>query len=266
MQACSLLTSLDDLHGDAAAPVDATSSDVAVDAGGGDVADVVAPDVSLPFCPTLDASNVLFCEDFDQTDAAFFPNWTPFGVTPQRDGVSFSSAPFALLATAPASDSGATQQSYIQRTYNTSPSHVVFSFDALVATADTLGNYAYVNQLSIYTDAGEHTEYRVEASQTKTQFVVSVTPGTAVSTFTLPNAWLGGGWHHVVMDLEVAAIPATATITIDGTVQLADASAPAATFGAGGKMIIKAGIASTSPTPETGWAIDIDNVVVQTPP
>ncbi len=59
------------------------------------------------------------------------------------------------------------------------------------------------------------------------------------------------------------AIPATATVTVDGKIEVGpNAPASVATVGANGKILFKAGIYSAA-SPQSGWAFDIDNTVAQ---
>lgn len=257
---CSLLVSLDSLRSsdgggpdaEADAPVDAN------DAG----ADSSAPSA---FCANVDAANVVLCEDFDETDAATFAGWSAVG-TVARDDVAWTSPPFSLTTSTPQQlDAAASAPAaHIRRTFAQPVSTVRASFAARIDQFDTLSSAAYLNQVTI-TSGGIDVQYRVVAYASQLNFQAHIPSGQDAATqsanFPL-TMWTKGTWHHVVVDIDVAATPAALTVTVDGLVAVPDAGVAFAAFGAGQSMDVQAGIYYAS-TPENGWSVRVDDVLVQ---
>jgi hypothetical protein len=271
--ACSLLTTVDDLGGhDGGGSVDGGDVDTVKDVGPIDVVSIDAGDggdaSAGPFCATLDASNVLFCDDFDEADGAFFPNWASNGVAPTRDTQHVRSAPYAVRVSLPPVDGGGGSSGYILRNIAATNTHVVVSYDAYVGLLDATNQPIKINQLYAISTSPAFTNYLVSISQTATRFVVSASPdggGAVQSTYAFSSTWPAGTWHHVVMDLQLALNPVVATVTVDGKVEVANVAAPVATLGPPTSVQLRAGIFSILNATSTVEA-NVDNVVVQTPP
>jgi hypothetical protein len=268
-----LFPSLADLSGDAGsdagdATSDVASNDATTDAS--DASDATALDAPVdtgPFCASLDAANVVICDDFDDTDASTFAKWTGGTGSLARDTDASVSPPFALLASTPALLDGATPnpQARVHRVFVQTVKHVTHTFDARIDQYDTLGQAVYMDML-IVTSGGIDVEYRLQATSTTLAYEAHIPSGqdaaVVSNTFAL-TPWTAGAWHHVVVDITTSAVPATLTVTIDGaTVVGPNAAASVATFGTGQALEVQAGIYYAS-NPQTGWATHVDNVLVQ---
>jgi hypothetical protein len=133
--ACSLLTPLDNLGGDAATEA---ASDASLDVVTDVAADVVVTDADASqadagFCPTLEAGQV-FCDDFDESDASVFPNWSKLvasnGGAVFR-GASDASSPFCAELIVPPNDGG--PQAELVKSFISAPTQrVTYAFNLRV--------------------------------------------------------------------------------------------------------------------------------------
>ncbi len=252
---------LDTLQGGSADSGDADASDARTDAG-----DASTDSAITPFCANVDATAVLFCDDFDDTDASTFPSWNSASGIVTRDPSGWTSPPFSFLGTTvPTGSSANSQSANIKRTYARSVSRAIYAFDVRVDRFDTTNGNAQVNQLSIFS-AGVKVEYRLTLSAMTTEFAVHIPPsadaGAQTVSFSL-SPWLANRWYHVVFDINAATVPAAVTVAIDGNAVVGPSAAIAiATYGIGSSIEAQAGI-YFSGNPQTGWALRIDNALVR---
>jgi hypothetical protein len=240
------------------ASVDATdASDASSDGDGGPTA----------FCANVDASHVVLCDDFDDSDASTFSNWTGTAGSCARDHDAAVTAPFSLIATAPPSldASAPVVQARIRRTFTQAVTHVTHTFDARIDQSDTGGNQALLNMLTV-TSGGIDVQYRLLATSQALSYEVHIPNGqdaaSASSEFAL-TPWTLGSWHRVVADITTSSVPSTLTVWVDGVVVVGpNAAATVATFGAGQSIEIQAGIYYAD-TPENGWVVHVDDVLLQ---
>ena len=244
------------------APVDVQTNDV-VDASS-DTGDAAVE--SGPFCES-GAANVLLCDDFDDSDASTFGKWTSSVGALVRDPGAFTTAPFSLMATTPAQLDAAAPNpsSRLRRTFVQPLNHVTHTFDVRVDTYDTIGNKAFLNMLVI-TSGGIDVQYRISATATTLLYEVHIPTGqdaASTSTQFSLTPWTPGVWHRVVADITLTSVPAKLTVTVDGNVAVGpNAPASVAAFGAGQSMDVQAGVYYAT-TPETGWAVHTDNILLQ---
>jgi len=220
-----------------------------------------------PFCIGQDSGTMLFCDDFDDTDAATFAKWTSTSSGVTRDPDASTSLPFSLLAVTPPSlDASAPNPSArLRKVFTKSLTHVTYTFDARIDQLDSLGSKAFLNMVTI-TSGGIDVQYRFAVTATALTYDVHIPSGQDVASLTtsfLLMPWSAGAWHHVVIDIFASTSPATITVAIDGTPAVGpNAPAAVATFGTGQSMEVQAGFYYAN-TPESGWAAHVDNVLVQ---
>jgi hypothetical protein len=273
LSAGCLFPSLDGLTGDAGdaavdveteAPPQDAADENAFDASDASDASVDGGGETGPFCAALDASNVLICDDFDDSDASTFAKWASSTGTVVRDPSAWRSPPFCLLTSVAAADAGS-PVAHLRQTFVQGVDHLTQTFDARVDQKNTSSSNVYFNLLTVIS-AGISVQYRFAMSSTAFSFEAHIPNGQDAATQNQDYAlvpWSLGVWHHVVLDVSVSAVPATVTVTIDGIVVVGpDASAPFAVYGSGQSIDFQAGIYYAS-TPESGWALRFDDVLLQ---
>jgi hypothetical protein len=256
--ACSLLTPLDGLSGDAGSDGVAPPGD-----SGFDAAETTPTDGGAS-CGTLDGS-VAFCDDFDDIDANVYPKWTKVvangGGTVARVA-SDASAPFGVQFTVPTTDGGATQAD-IQRVLGSGPKTLArYTYHLRVVQYPTTGSFN-ISPVALSGSGMGVLDAIALRSGGQPNFVEQIPTDGGGST-TIPHALTStpapGAWVRVRIDWVIAGtitaqvffddVPVTTPITLD----------PSSAFNS--SPSVTAGITFEALT-ANGASVEIDDVVFE---
>ncbi len=254
---CSLITSLDTLHG---AGGDAATTDVATppvdgsDAEAGPVAD------SGGFCATQ--VGVVFCDDFDTPDAVAFSKWTSV-VEGLGGSVSLvaadASLPFAAHFHAPAYDAGVPQAALTQTFLTSATTSIRYAFDVRVDHYPTGGTLSF-SPIKPSAGGGGQLYFSLNSqSAAFSELITFADGGSYFNGWTLTQRPTPNVWAHVEIDLQ-GGNPMTASVYLNNQLVMPQNTVidDRITFGA---PIVVAGITYESPSGDVA-IVDVDNVVI----
>jgi len=251
-----LFPSLSDLSSDGGVDASDASDVVTTDVATSDAVADVVDGALLAFCASQ--ADAAFCDDFDDTSQPFFAKWS----TSIDDGGKLErldaglSLPSALGVTIAAADGGQ-PGAYLWKNF-TGVSRFTLLFDCIIDTYDTGGSTLILNQVETN---GYAFSVRMPINATGARVSAAIYPPDASASFVDlagPFVFDPNVWHNVRMDVDLAAVPANATVVIDGTTRVADAGVPGATFGPGAVQLTAGAFYANAPT--SGWRFRVDNV------
>lgn len=271
---CSVLVSVDDLRAvdasldatadavDELSPADATVLDAgdAGDAGDAEALDGGASDAS--FCPTAADGGTVFCDDFDESDASTFPEWS--GVVASGGGAvsrvaSDASAPFCVELAMGAGDAG--PQSELYEVFVLTPTQSMkLACRMRVLEYPSNGGAINVDQLRFTGDAKTGATDFLSLRPTSATFTEQFYDAGVYTTtpHALQTTLGASSWHDVEVDWDLGDGGIVATVYFDHVAVSSALKLDART--AFGTPTLYVGMSYEDPG-AGGSTVDVDDVV-----